>query len=153
MGINVTRTLPTMMVLAGALTTLLTRYRVCPPYKWLSTSVTMRSIAKPGSSVGTATVKELQLAGTFARRSLKQPLWQTDQIFVGKAGCWAVIALSTAFSNAPRIDSSAPKSKDSLLNAEVRATSPLFSNPQKTKKFKLYIIAPPAFCDILSTTL
>lgn len=131
----------------------LTEYRVCLPYKWLSTSVTMRSKAKPCLSVGTANAKELQLAGTFARRSFKQPLWQTDQIFVDKAGCWAVIALSTTFSNAPRIDSSVPKFQDSLLNAEVRATSPLCSSPQKTKKFKLYIIAPPAICDILSTTL
>lgn len=75
-------------------------------------------------------------------------------MFVGEAACWAVIALSTAFSNARRILSSAPTSGKNSPNSDTLASSPLLSEPnQQTGTVKLYIVALPAMCDILSTTM
>lgn len=75
-------------------------------------------------------------------------------MFVGEAACWAVIALSTAFSNARRILAPAPTSGNKSPSSETLASSPLLSKPnQKTGRAKLYIVALPAMCDILSTTM
>ena len=75
-------------------------------------------------------------------------------MFVGEAACWVVIALSTVCSNARRILFPAPTSGNKSLNSETLVSSPLLSKPdQSTGRIKLYIIALPAMCDILSTTL
>ena len=124
-------TLSAMMVLAGALTTLITKYQDLQ---------CTENCSSPTPS---------------ERQSFKQPIWQTDQMFAGEAGCWAIIVLSTAFSKASRIFSAVTRSRITSLDSEtVGPTSPLLSEAeQKAGKSKLYITALPAICDILSTTL
>ena len=126
-------TLSAMMVLAGALTTLITKYQDL----------------QCTENCSSPTLSE--------RQSFKQPIWQTDQMFAGEAGCWAVIVLSTAFSKSSRIFSASTRSRTTALDSETVGdgpTSPLLSEAeQKAGESKLYITALPAICDILSTTL
>ena len=76
-------------------------------------------------------------------------------MFVGESGCWAIVALSTAFRTAGRRVSAGPKTKNTLVNSKALSTSPLLSKPdqKKTGRATVHIVALPAMCDILSTTL
>ena len=78
-------------------------------------------------------------------------------MFAGESGCWAIIALLAAFKNASGMISAGPMTKNKLVNSKASSTSPLLSKPDqkgpKSGRAKIHIIALPAMCDILSTTL
>ena len=116
-----------------------------------STSAAMRKVAERGVTIGSANCSSPILS---ERQSFKQPIWQTDQMFAGEAGCWAVIVLSTAFSKAGWIYSTLTTSRFTSETVGDDPTSLLLPEAdEKTGKPKLYTTTLPAICDILSTTM
>ncbi|KAI1772449.1 hypothetical protein F4818DRAFT_172460 [Hypoxylon cercidicola] len=104
------------------------------------------------------------------RKTFEQPVLQTAQMFVGEVGCWLVMGLMTAyqrFANRKRpsadgyqaVDTNADEDGDA---ASVTSEHPLTRAAPATRTggpdgllrgFGILLLALPAICDILGTTL
>ncbi|KAI1106856.1 integral membrane protein, partial [Jackrogersella minutella] len=104
------------------------------------------------------------------RKTFEQPVLQTAQMFVGEVGCWLVVGVMAAYNRLKsRKD---PKSNgyqavdvndDNDDAASVNSEHPLVSAPAPARKpgvpdgllrgFGILLLALPAICDILGTTL
>ncbi|KAI0552888.1 hypothetical protein F4679DRAFT_28219 [Xylaria curta] len=96
----------------------------------------------------------------------EQPVLQTAQMFVGESGCWLVVGLMAAYTrlkNRKSPSSAGYEPVDSDPNADARSVSSEDTLlPQRTggggpggvlSGFGILLLALPAICDILGTTL
>ena len=103
-----------------------------------------------------------------AHKTFEQPVWQTAQMFVGEMGCWLIVGISALWS---RLASTGPShsqyqpvgdaSYESAIEDELQpgaqpAAKPLTLNDEgrrPLKGWRVVLLALPASCDIIGTTL
>ncbi|XXG96539.1 hypothetical protein Hte_002822 [Hypoxylon texense] len=111
------------------------------------------------------------------RKTFEQPVLQTAQMFVGEVGCWLIVGLMTGYQRfvarkTPNADGyqavssgDADDNEDDAasINSEQPLTGAAPATPKKAKRtggpdgllrgFGILLLALPAICDILGTTL
>jgi len=107
------------------------------------------------------------------RRHFEQPVIQTLQMFVGEMGCWLVVGLMSLYrrytsptttyqplaTTADDNDDDLTNPRQASDNASIRSTTPLnpsfHPNPSASvlRGWRVTLLALPAVCDILGTTL
>ncbi|KAI1769224.1 hypothetical protein GGR53DRAFT_474980 [Hypoxylon sp. FL1150] len=103
------------------------------------------------------------------RKTFEQPVLQTAQMFVGEVGCWLIVGLMTAyqrFTNRKTSGYQAVSNDDADANdhaASVHSEQALLRPSASAKRtggpdgllkgFGILLLALPAICDILGTTL
>ncbi|KAL9596017.1 MAG: hypothetical protein Q9179_004766 [Wetmoreana sp. 5 TL-2023] len=151
-----------VMVVAGALTTLVTKYQVCNDPK----QAIRRSINSKTRTQDTQCVFNCHSPNASENKKFKQPVWQTDQVFAGETVCWLLVVVSSSVSyiskrvvthtrdNFKSTRSFLSLSRRDSVQSDITNTTPLLTltNPNQ-HKIKLHVIALPAMCDLLSTTL
>ncbi|KAI1144556.1 integral membrane protein [Hypoxylon sp. FL0543] len=105
------------------------------------------------------------------RKTFEQPVLQTAQMFVGEVGCWLVVGIMAVYQRyatrkSPKangyqaVDNGAAEDNDDDA-ASINSEHPLTHPPVKKyagpdgllKGFGILLLALPAICDILGTTL
>lgn len=107
-------------------------------------------------------VRNCNASNPAERKTFEQPVWQTAQMFVGEMGCWLIVAASTIYGHfrSPKL----PAQYEPLANDEEEhpqpgtdpAAKPLTPNEdgrRPLKGWKVLLLALPASCDLVGTTL
>ncbi|KAL9087570.1 MAG: hypothetical protein Q9159_003586 [Coniocarpon cinnabarinum] len=106
------------------------------------------------------------------RKNFEQPVWQTAQMFVGEMGCWLIVGLSALWNRLRKrhsqaqyqpIGSATQNVTDGSANDEEEiqpgtdpVAKPLAVNDEgrrPLKGWRVILLAIPASCDIIGTTL
>ncbi|KAI0386185.1 hypothetical protein F5Y04DRAFT_117125 [Hypomontagnella monticulosa] len=100
------------------------------------------------------------------RKRFEQPVLQTAQMFVGEVGCWLIVGFMAAYEKYASRKSPAANGYEAVSTGDVEANNPeeqpLTSAPVKRRSsgpdgllrgFGILLLALPAICDILGTTL
>ncbi|KAF1733420.1 uncharacterized protein CRV24_007321 [Beauveria bassiana] len=96
------------------------------------------------------------------RKLFNQPVLQTAQMFVGEMGCWLVIGLMALYNRFPGAASAATNTHYQAVNtdetADVAPDADENADDDNRKRdllkgFGIVLLALPAICDILGTTL
>lgn len=107
------------------------------------------------------------------RRNFEQPIWQTAQMFVGEAGCWLVVLGSTVYQRLvgtkwsrgryepvraehTSVDGAGEEVNTGGENTQQTLAKPLeAAHPERRhlKGWRVILLALPATCDIIGTTL
>ena len=117
-------------------------------------------------------VKNCNSPDPSRRKNFEQPVWQTAQMFVGEMGCWLIVGASTLWNkftskrsgaqyeplDTARRDvaDSSASDGDELQPGAEPAAKPLTTNDAQRRPltgWRIILLAIPASCDIVGTTL
>ena len=96
------------------------------------------------------------------RKNFEQPVWQTAQMFVGEMGCWLIVAGSAAYRHfrPAKLETQYevfPNDEDEHAQPDTDPTAkplnPLEDGRRPLKGWRVILLALPASCDIIGTTL
>ena len=146
-----------MMLLTGVCNTLLTKYQVCLKFSCAQS----HQHSNFGTLQDNQCVRDCDSPDASRRKHFEQPVLQTAQMFIGEMGCWLVYGLMKL--HARFISKASPSERGyEAVNTDDHPEEehlPEEGDEQSTKNVELLkggrvvLLALPAICDILATTL